>query len=399
MTTAGAAPGPGRLAIWCGWVLTVIAGATPLFAWLAPKGFAALVALGGLLTLPAVRITDEDRPGLIVLFAGLIWAAVSTTWSPFHPASAGNSGILKLALELPVFWSLICAARRADEPGKRRALAVFAWGFGIFGAILIAETATRGALYQSLRGVAYSPMRQDIAEAKLGHATFVMTALLPLVALGAPARLRPWLALAMVAGAGAAAIAFKSDAPVIALVLAPLVGLAAWRWPTALPRIMAVFAAAFFLAAPLLVWAVRHFADYGAIQSAIPLSYAERMGYWSHAIDWIRDKPLRGWGLDASRMFAPGIQLHPHDGALQVWLELGAVGAVALAAFWGVTLLRLARPRPAPAMAGTAACAAVYLLFGAINFGIWQEWWIALGVLIVALSALNQPSTAPHMVE
>ncbi len=40
----------------------------------------------------------------------------------------------------------------------------------------------------------------------------------------------------------------------------------------------------------------------------------------AHAVDWIADKPLQGWGLDASRMFGPGIVLHPHDAALQVWL-------------------------------------------------------------------------------
>jgi hypothetical protein len=46
-----------------------------------------------------------------------------------------------------------------------------------------------------------------------------------------------------------------------------------------------------------------------------------------------------------------------------------------------------------------AACAAVYLLFGAINFGVWQEWWLALGALVVAFGALLQPSTSPPISE
>lgn len=394
MTSAAAAPASsGRLAIWCGWVLVAIMGAVPAFAWLAPKGFAALVALGGLLTLPALRLADEDRPALIVLFGALIWAAASTTWSPYHPTSPANNSVLKLALELPIFFSFICAARRADERWKRRARAVAVWGFTVFGAILILETLTRGALYQHLRDVAYQPLRQDIAEAKLGHATFVMTVLLPLVGLGASPRLRPWLILVMAVGAAGAALAFQSDAPVIALVLAPAVGLAAWRHPRATPAVMAALAAAYFLAMPLVVWLVRRFTDYGALQQAIPLSYAERLGYWSHAVDWIAQKPLRGWGLEASRMFVSGIRLHPHNGALQVWLELGVVGAVGAAAFWSLTLLRLSRPRFDLVTAATAACSAVYLLFGAINFGVWQEWWLAMGVLIAALAALNQPST------
>ena len=98
-------------------------------------------------------------------------------------------------------------------------------------------------------------------------------------------------------------------------------------------------------------------------------------------------------------MFAPGIKLHPHDGALQIWLELGAVGAVAAAVFWGVTLLRLSRPVRDAANAATAACAAVYLLFGALNFGLWQEWWLALGALIVALAAMIPPTGSAAQVQ
>ncbi len=390
-----------RLATWCGWVLIAVAAAIPPLAWLAPKGFAVLVATGGLLTLPAVRIRDEDRPSLIALSGALIWAAASTTWSPFHPKTANASTILKLAFELPLYWSLICAARRAEPSLQRRALHVLAWGLTLFGLILLVETLTGGALYQGVRAVIYyaHPMRPDIAQAKLGHATFVLTALLPIAFIGAPRRLRPWLGLVMAAGAGSAAVAFGSDAPVIALAAAPLAGLAAWRWPRSFPRVLAAAAAGMFLAAPALVWSVRRFADYEAIARAMPLSYAERMGYWSHAIDWIAERPLRGWGLDASRMFGPGIMLHPHDGALQVWLELGAVGAVTVAVFWGVSLLRLSRPDRDPAVAATAACAAVYLLFGAINFGMWQEWWLAMGALIVAFPALLRSSTSPPILE
>jgi hypothetical protein len=31
-----------------------------------------------------------------------------------------------------------------------------------------------------------------------------------------------------------------------------------------------------------------------------------------------------------------------------------------------------------------------YLLFGLVNFGIWQEWWLALGALCAILAILNR---------
>jgi hypothetical protein len=365
------------------------AALAPVLAWLGPLAFAVLVAGVGLLALPAVRMTDEDRPGLIALFALLIWAAVSTTWSPYHPKHAEDGTIVKMAFELPLYWSAICAARRADPRLAKLALGVLAFGFTALGAVLLVEAATGAMLYRTLHIAFYEPIRPDLAIRNVAQATFILALLWPLAALGAPTRLRPWLAAFMALSAGIAAHVFQSDAPVVAVVLAPIVALAVYRWPRGAPKAFAIAAAAFFLAMPALVWSVRALSNYAELESAIPLSWGERLSYWSHAVDWIGDKPLQGWGLDASRMFGPGIVLHPHDAALQVWLELGAVGAVSVAVFWGVTLPRLARPTPSLTAAATAASSAVFLLFLAINFGIWQEYWLALGALVGVLAALH----------
>ncbi|WP_309606124.1 O-antigen ligase family protein [Phenylobacterium sp.] len=391
MTLSGAAVLPrDPLGIWCGRVLIGAAVLAPPIGYLWPLGFAALLSLVGLLCLPAARIDDRDRPVAILLFAALIWAAVSTTWSPYQPSNLEHTSILKLAFELPLYWSAISAARRADPALRARALHIMAWGCALFGLILLEEAATRGAIYKTLH-VLYQPIRADLAESNIGHATFVLGLIWPLAACGAPPRWRPWLALTMVLGAGAAAHAFEADAPVIGLVLAPLAALAVWRWPNVAPKIMAALVAALYLLVALIVWAVRRFLNYGAIEDHLPKTDSLRMGYWSHAIDWIHIHPVRGWGLDASRMFGPGIILHPHNIPLQIWLELGAVGAVAAAAFWGLVLWRLSRSAPSLAAAATAASATVYLLFG-VNFGVWQEWWLALGSMVVMLGVMNMPA-------
>jgi O-antigen ligase len=371
-------------------VLTGAAVLIPLTGWLAPREFSVLVAAIGLLCLPALRITDEDRPAALILFAALIWAAVSTMWSPYHPAKPGNSTILKLAFELPLYWSAVSAGRRADPILRARALRILAWGSALYGLILFSEALDGGLLYKVIHAH-YQPKTDDVAEAKVGHSTFVLGLLWPLAAYGAGAQFRWPLALVMALGTGAAAIAFGSDAPVLGLVLAPLVGVVVLRWPKGAPRVMALGAASLFLGVPWLVWAIRHFGDYAAIQAAMPTSYALRMGYWSHAIDWIQLHPLRGCGLEASREFGPGIKLHPHNDALQIWMELGAIGAVAAAAFWGVALSRLSRTWSNLLVATTAASASVYLLFAMFNFGVWQEWWLALGALIPMIAAMNAP--------
>jgi O-antigen ligase len=115
------------------------------------------------------------------------------------------------------------------------------------------------------------------------------------------------------------------------------------------------------------------------------------VSYWSYAVERIAERPLAGWGLDASRAFSPHIQLHPHNGALQVWLELGLPGAVLLALVWAQNYRRLGREGRRLVAPATAGSAAVYLFFGLVSFGVWQEWWLALGALVAVIAALAEP--------
>lgn len=382
-----------------GCVLVGAAGLTPLLAWIGPLGFAPLLALMGLLSLPAVRLKDEDRPGLIVLFAMLIWAAASTTWSPYVPKKIGNSGILKLAFELPLYFAAVCGARRASPALRDLALKVFATATAAFSLLMIVEAILGAGIYRTLHEAFYEPIRPDLARSNLGHASFVFALLWPLATLAAPVKLRPWFGLLIGMGVLMAGMAFGSDAPVLACLLTPAVVYVAWRRPETTPKVLAGLVATYLLLTPALIWGLGQLSLYDNLERAAPLSWALRMGYWIHAVDWIIDHPLRGWGLDASRMFGPGIQLHPHNGSLQLWLELGAVGAVGAAAFFVVTILRLARPKRSLALATAAGCVVTYVLFGAVNFGVWQEWWLALGALACAFTAAltareARPSTA-----
>lgn len=385
------------LAQWCGWVLIGCLALTPLLGWLSPMGFAAQLGVIGLLTLPAIRVADEDRSVAVLLLLALIWAAVSMSWSPYQPSKPSGNGALKQALCMPLFWAAVCAARRADPRLKRVALAVLAWGLALLGVLLLVEFATDARFFETLHVTYYEPIRHDLARVKMAHSSFVLALLWPIgfaAAVKSKTRFMLWLPLPMMLGTVAAAARFGADAPVLAVALVVLTGLAVFRWPNGGPRVLAGAAGMYMLAAPLLILAVRATGQYAEIQQKISLSWSIRMGYWSRAVDWLSDHPFRGWGLDASRMFSPGIQLHPHNGALQIWMELGAPGALLAAAFWWTALSRLARSKRDIGASAVAASAAVYLLFGAVNFGVWQEWWLALGALIAVAAGLLAPPPA-----
>lgn len=374
-----------RIGVWCGWVLVGVAGLTPLFAWLGPLGFAPLLGLAGLLCFPALRVGPRELPLAILLAGAVAWAAVSTVWSPHRPDELEDSTALKLLLQLPLYWAAWQAARRADPALRRLALTIFAWGLAAYGALLLVEAFTGAGVYQALRNAIGDPIRPDLARKNVAQGSFVLALLWPVAAAGglragAPA----WLALPMAAGTGLLAHNFLSDAPVIAVGLAIAVGALAWVWPRSAPKAMALAAAGLVLLMPLVVMGLRAL----GLGQQLQASWAQRMGYWTHAIDRLAEHPWRGWGLEASRAFSPHIQLHPHNGALQVWLELGMLGAAAAALAWAFAFRRLARDERSLAAAATAGSAAVYLLFGLVSFGVWQEWWLALAALVAIIAAL-----------
>ena len=120
-----------------------------------------------------------------------------------------------------------------------------------------------------------------------------------------------------------------------------------------------------------------------------PESVAARFYIWKYTADKVYEHPITGIGIrgmrslqmtipdDAGHQVVLGRRVpHPHNVFIQIWLELGAVGA---ALFLGVGLAALWQIRRWPKMlegAGYslfATCCAV----GSLGFDLWQTWLIA----------------------
>lgn len=76
--------------------------------------------------------------------------------------------------------------------------------------------------------------------------------------------------------------------------------------------------------------------------------------------------------------------IHTHSHPLQIWVELGLVGAALAALTLTLLTLRLARGRGVPTR--LAALAAAFAA-GLTSFGVWQAWWGAVLALTIALFA------------
>lgn len=357
---------------------------TPLLGWAGSLGFAPAVALAGLLTALSVRIRTEDRALLLALFTALVWACASAFWSPWRPADLDEQTGLKLVFMLALYGCAVSAARAVPEARLPRLLSGLATAAGVLALLLLFEALTSAAGYKVLLGLIGQAVRPDYAIKNVAQGLYVLTLLAPPALAAVSGRTRWILGLVLGAGIIGPALVFGYDAPLLALACAILAAGLVLGLPSLGPRLLAGLSAGGFLLAPVLAKGAFALGLDERIAPLLSESWLQRLGYWGKAVDWIWARPLPGWGLDASRAFGPGIQLHPHNAPLQIWMELGLIGAVAAAIVWASIFSGLSRPVRTPAAAAATATAVAYLIFGAVSFGVWQEWWLALG----ALSAL-----------
>ncbi len=357
---------------------------TPLLGWAGSLGFAPAVALAGLLTALSVRIRTEDRALLLALFTALVWACASAFWSPWRPADLDEQTGLKLVFMLALYGCAVSAARAVPEGRLPRLLSGLATVAGVLALLLLFEALTSAAGYKVLLGLIGQTVRPDYAIKNVAQGLYVLTLLAPPALAAVSGRTRWILGLVLGAGIIGPALVFGYDAPLLALACAILAAGLVLGLPSLGPRLLAGLSAGGFLLAPVLAKGAFALGLDERIAPLLSESWLQRLGYWGKAVDWIWARPLPGWGLDASRAFGPGIQLHPHNAPLQIWMELGLIGAVAAAIVWASIFSGLSRPVRTPAAAAATATAVAYLVFGAVSFGVWQEWWLGLG----ALSAL-----------
>jgi O-antigen ligase len=348
---------------------------------LAPRGIAPLASVAGLfaagLILSAIR--PLPRPGIAVpamlLGALLIWGAASAIWSidPLRSLeqAAGLAGLFAAGL------ALVVAAKLVSAPGRLTAFLIFSFILGI--AMAAVDLATQGLLSRPFSDRFYQPAWLN--QASVTFAILLLPASAVLVGGG---RKVPGL---LFAGAAAAVVcALAGTAAKVSLVAGLPMALICYHWRASAARAAALISILVIITAPLTFARLQQVSDLVATADAIKLSAGHRLLIWSFVGDRIGEHALAGWGLDSSRAIPGGkdpigpgetwLPLHPHNAPLQLWLELGAPGAVILALLAACTWLALGRaewPRLFAAAAGGSLATGFVVTFA--TYGIWQEWW------------------------
>ena len=396
---------PARRTPWLSGVAIFLVVMASLLAYLAPLGFAPLLALVGLLALPGLRLTRAASPPLLILVALALWAAVSMTWSPLaiDASKLKDYGdiesltVLKLFLQLATYGAAVVALRGLSEAGARRAATVLAYGTVALAVIAALDSLMGAAIYQKLHALTGEAIRPDLAMVKVSLSTYVMALLVWPAALILSRLSRPRLAWLLAAGMIVTSVVCSSDACLVALAAGGLVWLMVNAFGRPAAKVLVGLVAAPFVLAPLAVLVGVQTGAVAWLHKLVPASWDARLNIWTFTADHIQNHPFRGWGVDASRTFGPAIPLHTHNAQLQLWLELGAIGAALAGVFFcwlAYGIVRLSERSRGEA--ATAAGALVsYLVIGGLSFGVWQEWWLALGALTLIACGLSRAVAQP----
>ncbi len=344
------------------------------------------------------------RAGAVPVAAGALlgWMLVASLWSPDAGRGAGTT----LSLAGLVLLGAMAARALEEEPAAHlvrigQALAI---GLAVGIALLAFDHGSQNLFRRAVRG--FPPWSPPLDWA-LKPAVSVIAVLLPLILAVA---LRRAARAAILAGGLAVALWLPGESAKIAAILGLLAAFAAMAAPRLVARGAAVALGGLFLAAPLIfALALPRLPDL----SPLPFSAQHRIMTWDFVVERIADRPVLGWGMEASRAipggsdvfpasvldrygltspeeraiwardFAHRLPLHPHNAALQVWLELGLVGGALAALLAALILLRAATPAAVGAAVAGAAT-------GQLSFGVWQPWWIATLVLVAVLAYIQR---------
>jgi O-antigen ligase len=379
-------------------------------AYLAPMGLTPLVVLAALVSLiaavPKLR-TAEHGPLRRFLRAGvaawplLIVGVASVAWSINPSASLYKTGQLVVLIALAAWLVPAYAGRAAAD--RPRLLATVAWGFLVAAVVVLADLASGGAVTGWARPVPESALYVSYSRGAAVHAIFGLPLGLALWRFGR----RPLAVATLIAAL--MPLALDQVSAQLALIVAALTVVAVLAVPAA-RWLLLTAQVAMIAAVPLVL-------PYENLDRLCPLietkaSVVHRVMIWNFALERWAERPLAGWGLATAREVPGGdayadfvspcgrevktlesgrldlpqlLPLHTHNAAVQVWLELGVVGALAL--IW--LLVRLAggtfrRVRDRAGQAAVAGLAAASFSVAVVSFGAWQSWWWSAVILAMA---------------
>ena len=178
-----------------------------------------------------------------------------------------------------------------------------------------------------------------------------------------------------------------SEASKLGLICGTLALVVGWYYPRALAWLILITYAAVSLIAPWVMPYLFETLSEPLMSLWRGASPGARLEIWAGVATQIQQAPLLGHGIEATRTIQNLIPdtlfyknhsvLHPHNTALQFWIETGVIGVIWHLAVLGWILKTVIAHPSRLAVAVSLACVCCTLVALSTAFGLWQAWWLA----------------------
>lgn len=390
----------GRIAVIALCVCVILAVATPRLLTLAPIFCAAALFVFSKTYHPLFSFSLSSCPRSLCVWA-LIFPVLMMTSSLW--AYDGAAALERGFKTLPILASLpfvVAGLLGLNDQARARLRYFFPVAVLAAAAYAALDVWTGGLFYKVLRGMdPGAPL--NLSNLNRGIVALTLFALLALGLLRIEKR---WGMMATLAVLTACAVfACQSQSAQLGFII----GLAAiFIFPAGMraPWIAAgALIAGGIMGAPWIVdFAYDHFLNAPALLAVREAYMPERIEIWHFIAQRALENPLLGFGADSTRLmtfdtarvFVSGdTAMHPHNFAIQLWIEFGAVGALLgtvclLAVLRGIFNIKTQTARKAALGPFLGV-----LSIAATSYGLWQGWFLGLLVLMFALTAVlvNKP--------
>ncbi|MDH5748248.1 MAG: O-antigen ligase family protein [Rhodospirillales bacterium] len=393
-----------------GTVLALAAVLTPSLAVLAPRGLAPLFVIAAIVVLVLHAVRKRSFPALepkspLLLAGVVIWGAISVLWSIVPEAS------LRMSVSLfGIFLAglVLLAAVRSFSGADRNYFNISLLAGALIGlGVLGFEVFSDAALLRLLKwgpGLTAEQIRVDLG---INYFTYLKNGISVIALLIWPVALLLWrrdrrLAAAVIFIAAAAAYFGESKASVAALATGAIFAGIGAILPKKGGVLLGFLIAAGVLLAPVPFYLAGDPQDSVELREKAPAAAYNRLKIWHFTAQKIAQRPILGWGLDSSRVIPGGqeeikvyydsrdsagnrqfefqerMPLHPHNAFLQVWLELGLIGAILCGLIPVSISLAICRILPdGPNRAAAFGALGTALTLAGLSYGLWQSWWLA----------------------
>ena len=375
-------------------VICALALLTPVIAVYVPLFIAPLVGLSAVLVGIHAAWSREFRiwplPVIALSLGGFaLVAVISMAWT-YDPGVA-NGNLAKFLATLISGAVIAGAARSVTERQRSTVSRYLKIGIALALLALALELLTDGIVTSF-----FKPPPDRTAFLNTFNRGLAIVALMIWPALYSWTRRHWGMGLATLVAVFCFLLNFLSEAALVSIGCGIIVFALVFRFPRRMGGALSFFAAFVFLSMPAVIDTLPPPKEISK-QLQLPGSSFHRLVIWKFTTENIEQRPLFGWGFDASRVI-PGnkaliegevaLPLHPHNGVLQIWLELGALGAIVaavLAACIAEAIRRNSADRVGQATASATFVATLVIFI--VSFGAWQSWWMAAISIVAACTA------------